>query len=139
MIDDKPIWLFDGVCVLCSGAVRYVLKHERHHAMRFVAIQSEEGRKLARLHRIDPDDPDSFLFIENGVAFAKSDGVINLARHVNGPARLLQLARVMPRSLRDWFYDRVACNRYRIFGKSLSCILPDQTTRHRFALPEHPQ
>jgi predicted DCC family thiol-disulfide oxidoreductase YuxK len=71
---EHPIWLYDGVCVLCSGAVHYVLKHERHHDMRFVSIQSEEGRALARKHRIDPDRPDTFLFMDDGKAFEKSAG-----------------------------------------------------------------
>lgn len=131
-----PIWLYDGVCVLCSGGVRYTLRHERGHDIRFVAIQSHEGRELAQAHGIDPDEPDSFLFIENGRALAKSDGVLALARHLNGPVRLLLLGRALPKAWRDWLYDRVARNRYRLFGKKDTCEIPDPATRHRFTLPE---
>lgn len=133
-----PIWLYDGVCVLCSGGVRYTLRHERDHAIRFVAIQSREGRELAEAHGIDPDEPDSFLFIENGKALAKSDGVLALVRHLNGSARLLLLGQVLPKRWRDWLYDRVARNRYRLFGKKDSCEIPDPATRHRFTLPDSP-
>jgi predicted DCC family thiol-disulfide oxidoreductase YuxK len=131
-----PIWLYDGVCVLCSGGVRYTLKHERNDAMRFVAIQSREGRELARAHGIDPDDPESFLFVENGIALPKSDGVLALIRHLDGPARLLLAGQVLPRALRDGLYDRVARNRYRLFGRKASCEMPDPSQRHRFSLPE---
>jgi predicted DCC family thiol-disulfide oxidoreductase YuxK len=130
-----PIWLYDGVCVLCSGAVGHVLKHERHSEMRFVAIQSDEGRALAVQHGIDPENPDSFLFIENGQAFAKSDGVLRLVAHVSGPARLILLGFALPKSVRDWLYDRVARNRYRIFGRASACLVPDDDIRHRFSLP----
>ena len=133
-----PIWLYDGVCVLCSGGVRYTLRHERDHDIRFVAIQSREGRELAQAHGIGPDEPDSFLFIENGRAQAKSDGVLALARHLNGPARLLLLGRALPKAWRDWLYDRVARNRYRLFGQKTSCEMPDPAQRHRFTLPESP-
>lgn len=133
-----PTWLYDGVCVLCSGGVRYTLRQERDHAIRFVAIQSREGRELARTHGIDPDEPDSFLFVENGEAFAKSDGVLALVRHLNGPARLLLAGRALPKRWRDWLYDRVARNRYRLFGKKDSCEIPDRATRHRFTLPGSP-
>jgi predicted DCC family thiol-disulfide oxidoreductase YuxK len=123
-----PIWLFDGVCVLCSGAVRHVLKHERHGEMRFVAIQSGEGKTLARQYGIDPENPDS--------ALAKSDGVLALLGHINGPARVLRVGRILPRFFRDWIYDRVARNRYSMFGKSAACMMPDRDLRERFVLPE---
>jgi predicted DCC family thiol-disulfide oxidoreductase YuxK len=131
---EHPIWLYDGVCVLCSGAVQYVLKHERHHTMRFITIQSAAGRALAIQHGIDPDQPDSFLFVDGGRALAKSDGVMALAHHVNGAARLLLLGRILPKVFRDWLYDRLAQNRYRLFGKRDTCAMPDATSRHRFTL-----
>jgi predicted DCC family thiol-disulfide oxidoreductase YuxK len=130
-----PIWLYDGVCVLCSGAVQYVLKHERHHDMRFVAIQSAEGRALAQQHGVDPDTPDTFLFMDSGKAYEKSDGVLVLLNHVKGPARLLRAGYILPRPIRDWLYDRLARNRYRLFGKHQTCVVPDAAMRHRFALP----
>jgi predicted DCC family thiol-disulfide oxidoreductase YuxK len=135
-MSDAPIWLYDGVCVLCSGGVRYALRHERDPAMRFVAIQSREGRELAARHGIDPDDPESFLFIERGRALAKSDGVLALAGHLNGTAWVLFLGQIVPKPIRDWLYDRVARNRYRIFGRRRVCEVPALTHRHRFALPE---
>ena len=129
-----PIWLFDGVCVLCNGAVRYTLKHEKEPLIRFVSIQSVEGRQLALQHGLDPDDPQSFLFIENGEALPRSDGVIALARHLDGPASLIVLLRFLPKFLRDFAYDRVARNRYRLFGRKLECPIPDAGIRHRFVL-----
>lgn len=133
---DGPIWLYDGVCVLCSGGVHYTLRHERDHAIRFVAIQSHEGRALAQAHGIDPDDPESFLFIEDGKALAKSDGVLALLAHLRGPARLLLAGAVLPKAIRDWLYDRVARNRYRLFGRKTACEMPDPAQRHRFSLPD---
>ncbi len=135
-MSEAPIWLYDGVCVLCSGGVRHTLKHERDHAIRFVSIQSREGRDLARQHGIDPDDPESFLFIENGRALAKSDGVLALVAHLNGPARLLLAGRLLPKGMSDWLYDRVARNRYQIFGRKTACEISDPAQRHRFSLPE---
>jgi predicted DCC family thiol-disulfide oxidoreductase YuxK len=39
--------LFDGVCVLCSRACRFVSKRDRRGYFRFVPIQLAEGRPLA--------------------------------------------------------------------------------------------
>jgi predicted DCC family thiol-disulfide oxidoreductase YuxK len=135
-MNSEAVWLFDAVCVLCSSAVRYTLEHEKRPSIRFIAIQSQEGRALAEAHGIDPDHPDSFLFIENGAAKAKSDGVLALARHLNGAARLAVILRWLPKGVRDWIYDRIARNRYRLFGRKASCLAPDEKTRARFVLPD---
>jgi predicted DCC family thiol-disulfide oxidoreductase YuxK len=132
---NRPIWLYDGVCVLCSTAVRYVLKYERKAEILFVAMQSERGRSLAREFGIDPDAPETFLFIEHGKSHGKSDGVIALASHVSGPARILRMGKAIPRPIRDWLYDRIARNRYNLFGRRDVCMRPDEKMKERFVLP----
>ena len=136
MKNEAPIWLFDSVCVLCENSVQFALRHEKSAAIQFVAIQSEPGRVIARQNDIDPDNPQSFLFIENGQVFAKSDGVVALARHLRYPARLLFLVKLLPKRIRDWGYDLIARNRYRLFGRHDQCIAPTPETRHRFILPD---
>lgn len=130
-----PVMLFDGVCVLCAASVRFVLKHERLHDIRFVAIQSAEGRALAAAHGLDAGDPASFLFADDSGAFTKTTGIIALARHLRRPARALALLRIVPRPFRDWAYDRIARNRYALFGKREACLIPDAALRARFAVP----
>jgi predicted DCC family thiol-disulfide oxidoreductase YuxK len=134
----SPVWLFDGVCVLCSASVAFTLRHERAPLIRFVAIQSGEGRALAMQHGVDPDQPETFLFVENGRALPKSDGIIALARHLRWPWRAGSALAVIPGPLRDWAYDRVARNRYAWFGKRETCVVPDAATRARFVLPDAP-
>lgn len=134
MNKESPIWLFDGVCVLCNSAVHYTLRHEREPVIRFVSIQSVEGRQLAMQHGLDPADPQSFLFVEDGEALFRSDGVIALARYLKGPASLISACRFLPKVARDFAYDRIARNRYRLFGRRSQCAVPDADMRHRFVL-----
>lgn len=135
MTEQLAIWLFDSQCVLCDGGVHYTLRHEKSPSIQFVAIQSAQGRALAHKHGLDPDDPTTFLFIENGTALEKSDAVFALARHLNGPARLVLAAQILPKILRDVGYSCIAKHRYRLFGKKDACILPSAETAHRFVLP----
>lgn len=135
---DHAIWVFDSHCVLCEGGVRYTLKHEKTDSIRFVALQSREGRDLALRHGVDSEDPATFLFIENGIALEKSDAVIALSRHLNSPpgivAFIAPLVRILPKGVRDVAYEIVARNRYRLFGRKDACILPSAENRHRFSL-----
>jgi len=133
-VSNAPIYLFDGICVLCSRGVNYVLRHEKQPEMRFVAIQSQEGRQLALDHDIDPENPQSFLFIENGQSYQLSDAVLAMAKFVGGPGRYFLWTRFVPRPLRDLAYGLVAKNRYRIFGKMDHCYVPKPDETHRFIL-----
>ncbi|MDA8708064.1 DCC1-like thiol-disulfide oxidoreductase family protein [Hellea sp.] len=133
-LDNTPIFLFDGHCVLCSRGVHYVLRHETSPDTRFVAILSAEGRALAATHNIDPENPQSFLWIEDDKALPASDGVLALLRHVGGPASIFRLGKILPRPLRDWMYYAIAKRRYKVFGRTEACYLPTPENRHRFVL-----
>lgn len=134
--DRGAVWLYDGLCGFCSWSVRFLLAHERSPSSRFIAIQSTLGRQIASRHGIDPDTPSTFLFIEGGHAYAKSDGVIALAAHLRWPWRALRALRVAPKAWRDGLYDVLARNRFRILGRKQACDLPPAHVRARFVVPD---
>jgi predicted DCC family thiol-disulfide oxidoreductase YuxK len=134
MPHDAPVWLFDGHCVLCSRGVQFLLKHEREPLVRFVALTSGEGQRLAIASGLDPANPESFVFVENGVALQSSDGALALMKYMRGLGWLAKLLRLMPKSWRDAGYFFVARNRYQMFGRTEACLLPSPEQRHRFVL-----
>ena len=130
-----PTYVYDGECVLCSRAVRYVLRHDRSDPpVRFVAIKSAEGRRIAEAHGVDPDNPHTFIFVEDGKGHLLSDAVFAMAKRVGGPGRLIRIFRIVPLPVRDWVYARLANNRYNLFGKLDQCYMPSTETRRRFVL-----
>lgn len=131
-----PVMVYDGVCLLCDRSVRYTLDHEITPSIRFVAIQSKEGRRLAWENGVDAENPATFLFIENGRVTKTSEVLFALSRHLRGPARLVVFTRLLPRIISDAIYSVIARNRYRLFGRKAACVAPAPTQRHRFILPE---
>jgi predicted DCC family thiol-disulfide oxidoreductase YuxK len=130
-----PTYVFDGECALCSRAVHYVLRYDRSDPpIRFVAIKSGEGRRIAAENGVNPDNPHTFIFVEDGKAHLLSDAVFAMSKRVGGPGRMIRVFRFVPRLVRDWFYARLANNRYVMFGKLDQCYLPSAETRHRFVL-----
>jgi predicted DCC family thiol-disulfide oxidoreductase YuxK len=132
----EPVWLYDGLCVFCSRWVLFVLRREKAPLIRFVAFQSEEGRELAARYGVDADDTDSFLFIEDGKALEKSDGVAAVCARLRRPWSFAALITVFPRALRDWGYDLVARNRHLLTGKRATCMAPPPEWRSRVVPPE---
>lgn len=124
--------VFDGVCVFCSAWVRFLLKRDRQQRFRFAAIQSAAGRALLIRHGIDPDDPISFLLVDEAGAFTDSTAVLRIVTQLGGVWRLAGAFYAVPRPLRDGIYRFVARRRYRWFGKRESCFVPTPETAHRF-------
>jgi predicted DCC family thiol-disulfide oxidoreductase YuxK len=127
-----PVLLFDGVCVLCSGTVRFILAHERDHDIRFATMQSRAGQALLAAHQMPITDWDSVVFVVDGRPLERSWAAFAVARHLRAPWRWLRALAIVPRPLRDAVYDWVARRRYRWFGRRESCMVPDEATRARF-------
>jgi predicted DCC family thiol-disulfide oxidoreductase YuxK len=119
---DDGIILYDGICVLCSGWVRFIVERDRARRFRFTPIQSPYGRALARALGIDPENPDTNAVILDGVACRRSDAAIRVVSSL--PCwRWVRWLRLVPRPLRDAFYRLVARSRYRVFGRHAVCDL----------------
>ncbi|VXA98601.1 conserved hypothetical protein [Luteimonas sp. 9C] len=129
---DGPIVVFDGVCALCSGWVRFLLRHDRRAGFRFAAMQDRVGHDLLLAHGIDPADPVSFLLVDGDAAWHDSDGVIEVLRRLGRHWRAAALLRLVPRALRDPAYRLLARNRYRVFGRRETCMVPPAEMRARF-------
>ena len=130
---EHPVVLFDGVCNLCNGAVRFVVRFDAAGTFRFAPLQSEVGRALLARHGRPVDEFDSFVLVEDGVAYEKSSAALRVARRLDGPWPLAYALAVVPQRLRDAAYDVVAANRYRVFGRTDECQIPSPELRERFA------
>ena len=133
--DRTSLMLFDGMCNFCSGSARFVIDRSRGGALKFAAMQTETGQAWLRHLGLRLDDYDTMALVEGGVAHVKSEAVLRIAAHMDQPwPALAALLRLVPRRVRDWAYDRVAANRFRIAGRRDSCMVPDAETRARFAV-----
>jgi len=134
----NPIVLYDGVCGLCNRMVQFLLKHDKDARLRFASLQSEFAEKVLRRHGLDPKDLDTVHVVENydqpnERVLQRSDAVLRAGRELGVFwSASASVARVIPRPLRDLAYRFVATNRYRMFGKYDTCMLPDPGQRSRF-------
>ena len=128
-----PIMVFDTNCVLCSGAVAFILAHEAAPTLRFAGAWSERGLELAARHGFTRADlNDTFLVVKDGRALTRSDAALAVATHLRHPWNWLALTRLVPRPLRDAVYSSIAKRRYRWFGQRQDCTVVPQAERHRF-------
>ncbi|XP_052108292.1 DCC family protein At1g52590, chloroplastic [Arachis duranensis] len=120
--DKRPIMLFDGVCNLCNGGVKFVRDNDRNKTIRYEALQSEAGKMLLRRSGRAPDDISSVVLVEKDRSYIKSEAVLKIMEYIDLPfPQLAALLKLVPLFVRDFVYDNVADNRYNVFGRSESC------------------
>ena len=82
--ENKKIILSDGLCNLCDNAVQYVIKHDKKDVFRFVALQSDLGKKILNYLNVDTSKMDSIILYEPGIAyFYKSDAALEIVKDLN--------------------------------------------------------
>ena len=130
---EHPVIVFDGVCVLCSRWVDFILRYDREGRFRLAAMQGTRGRALLMAHGLSPDEPSSFLLVQDGVGYRNTDAIARVLRQLGGRWRLASATmRIVPAALRDPLYRWVARHRYRLFGKRDHCRLPASDEAWRF-------
>lgn len=131
-ITHKRIVLFDGVCNLCNGAVRFIIRHDAKDQFRFASLQSDFAKQLLKKHHFPIHKTGSIILIEGGKVYLRSGAVLGIIRRLGGFWKLLVVFYIIPRFIRDGMYDFIARNRYKWFGKRNECMIPTKELRQRF-------
>jgi predicted DCC family thiol-disulfide oxidoreductase YuxK len=124
--------LFDGICKLCNIWSKFIIKHDNRQRFKLCSVQSPEGQSILEYFNMPTDYFDTMLYVEGNQYFDKSDAFLNVVNKLGFPWRILYVFKIIPSGIRNWLYDRVALNRYSLFGKYDSCMMPDKENDNRF-------
>lgn len=133
LTNGEPILiLFDGVCNLCNGLVRFIIKRDPSGKFKFASLQSEFGRSQLVKFNLPLDILYSLIVIDNGKAMERSDAALHIAKHLGIPWNFFSLFKVFPKSFRDAVYNFIGRHRYSVFGKAEHCMIPAPGIKDRF-------
>jgi predicted DCC family thiol-disulfide oxidoreductase YuxK len=124
--------LFDGTCKLCNGWARFVIHYDQSQQIKLAAVQSDEGQQLLAWAGLPQDKFNTIVLIADNRVFIRSEAMFEILSRLSAPWRWLKIMRVLPGTLRDWLYDRIALNRYRLFGRYDSSRVPVADHAHRY-------
>lgn len=129
----RPLYFFDGHCVLCSGFVGFCLERDPDGHLKFASAQSALGHRVLAALGLPQETLDrTILLLDGDEAFVRSAAILRALRYLRGPVRWLRPLVLIPSFIRDPLYDLVARNRYRWFGRHPTCFVPTPQTRGRF-------
>ena len=109
------IVFYDGACPLCSRVVRFVLKHERDKTLKFAKLQGAFAKNFLSEKGINALDLSTFYLFRNGTLYSKSTAALHLVFYLKWYFLLIWIFWIVPRFIRDFIYNTIAKNRYKIF------------------------
>ena len=133
---EKGIVIFDGYCNFCSRSVLFIIRRDKKRYFTFAASQTPEGQNIIGLYRLGEMAVHSIVLIEHGIVYRKSTAALRIARQLGKGWRLFYVCMIIPRRFRDFIYDLIARSRYRLFGMSDRCFVPEPAIRERFLQEE---
>jgi len=122
----KGLIVFDHKCIFCSSFIRFVFAHDPTGLFLFASAQSPLGQALYSHYTLDKTDFSTNLVIVDGVLHTKMDAFSTAMRSLGLPWSLLAVVNTLPERLANGVYDLIAKNRYRIFGRYETCLVPSK-------------
>ena len=131
-MNNHKIILFDGVCNLCNSSVNFIIDRDKKNIFKFAALQSESGQKLLDKFGLNQNDFDSVVLVDENKFYSKSTAALKIVKEFPSLWKALYVFIVIPVPIRNFFYDLIAKNRYRWFGKKDSCRMPSPELKNKF-------
>ena len=128
----QAIILFDGVCNVCNGFVNFLIPRDTKNHFRFGSLQSDQAKELLKTFSHSSNDLSTVILVEDNQLYSQSTAVLKIARNMGGAWPLLYGFIIIPKPIRDFFYKLFANNRYKLFGKKDSCMMPTPALKAKF-------
>ena len=113
---EKMVLLFDSGCKLCNSSIKFVTKGDKKQQIKQIPLSSIEGGAIVAMYPL-LQNINSIIFIANNKLFIESDAILQIAKHLSFPYKLLVAGNILPKKWRDFIYRWIAKNRYNWFGR----------------------
>lgn len=117
---ENPIILYDGFCFLCDRTINYLIEKDQQQKLRYHTLGEENNK------------PSTVKLLYQGKEYTQSDVMVMVSILIDKPGISLSLLKFIPKFLRDFGYKIIAANRYKILGRSDTCLIPTADKKHLF-------
>ena len=124
--------LFDGVCNLCNGVVRFIIKLDKKNVFKFASLQSAYGEGVVSSHHLHTAPLETIVLVDGEKIYTQSDAVIAILKSLGGVWKLAEVFKIIPKPVRNGVYRFIAKHRYNVFGKKETCMVPTEELKSKF-------
>ena len=124
------ILFYDGDCPFCNRMVLWLIKRDKNEILRYAPLNSNLFKSMVPAEDYEMLlEMDTLIYIEKGEIFYYSTAALRALRATKSWWIITFKMSFVPRSIRDYFYRRIAANRKRIYS---TCRPIPMSKRHLF-------
>lgn len=124
--------LFDGVCNLCNGSVNWLIDHDKKNVLQFASLQSEYAQQTIGKLGLQGSYLDTMVLVDGENYYVRSTAILHMLKLMGGIYSIAFVFVIIPAFIRDAFYNFIARNRYRWFGRQDACRIPTPELKAKF-------
>jgi predicted DCC family thiol-disulfide oxidoreductase YuxK len=124
--------VFDAQCLLCNAWVRFLLRHDTQAIFSFASIQGRTGQALLQQAGLPLEGLQTLLLVNGPQHWQNTSAIFRILHALGWPWRAAWVLWCVPAVLRDAIYRTLARHRYKLFGRSDTCLVPPPNTASRF-------
>lgn len=117
---EKPIIIIDDNCLICNKFVQFV-----------IAKDKKEKFLFSPFRYFFDHTPITVILIYEDKLYIRSSAVLKIMQILKFPWNLFSLFYIFPAVFLDFFYDFFSRQRYKLFGKSDSCLFMNSNLANR--------
>ena len=126
----QRIVFFDGLCPFCHFWVQFLLKRDHNKEFLFAPLQGETARELLSSELMSVN---TIVLLEDRKKFyTKSNAILRIIKILGGFRKILFIFKLIPTSIRNFFYDIMARNRFVLRKPLKHCPVPKPDLARRF-------
>jgi predicted DCC family thiol-disulfide oxidoreductase YuxK len=119
---------YDGECGFCNSSVQFILAKKKQ-AFYFSALQSVTAKMILENQKT-VINMDTIYYLKGDKLYNRSSAALQIARGLKGAYPLLFAFYIVPKFLRDPFYNFIATRRHKIRNKY--CLIPSEKDAQYF-------
>ncbi|TMO72187.1 thiol-disulfide oxidoreductase [Pseudoalteromonas sp. S3785] len=124
LMRNQKIILFDAQCKLCSAWCNFIISNDANVIFKLCSVQSPKGALLLTHFGFSTTQYASMVYLQNGKAYTQSHAFFEVVKQLGYPYKLATVFSFLPNTFNNWLYDKIALNRYTLFGKYNYCRIP---------------
>ena len=128
----RLVVVFDAQCLLCSAWVRFLLRHDTQAIFSFASIQGRTGQALLQQAGLPLEGLQTLLLVDGPKHRQNTSAIFRILHALGWPWRAAWVLWGVPSFLRDAIYRTLARHRYKLFGRSDTCLVPPPEAVSRF-------
>lgn len=123
-LNDSPdnLVFYDGECGFCNSSVQFILAKKKQ-IFYFSPLQSVRAKTVLENQKT-AINMDTIYYLKGGVLYNRSSAALQITRGLKGAYPLLFAFYIIPKFMRDPFYNFIAARRHKI--RNSYCLIPSE-------------